>query len=155
MRKDTDCRTCGEPLVLRDVDIHGGFQTYAVAAQGLPVLRCPNGHETKEAYDEFLVNLSEQLAFEDHLFTKRVGLFRRRDVCRACGAELNLNSVASQRTQVPMQHGDAPEYQLEITAPVVRCPECSTVQVPNRDEHHEGIHNALRDALDTAGIRYR
>lgn len=149
------CGTCGGDLVLEQIGLRGEARTYVVTMHDFPLLRCARGHETREAYDEFMVNLGEELAFRGHLFSRRVGFLRRRDVCRTCGTELNLNAVASQRMEVSLEHGGAPPYRLEITAPLVRCSKCATPQIPDRGEHHVGLDTAMRNALATAEVEYQ
>ena len=154
MAKTQICETCGEEMVLDVIEARGDFETYSATLIDFPVLRCPEGHVAREAHDEFMVTLGERLGMEGHLFTKRAGLVKRRDVCRGCGAELSSRSVGPQSVEVQLEHGGAPAYRVRITAPVITCSECDVRQVPNRDEHHLGISSAIRNALDAAQIEY-
>jgi hypothetical protein len=148
------CRTCGSEMVVAQIEVVGQSANYSVRLFDLPVVRCSHGHEIHEAYDEFMVKMGEQLAWGGVLFSKRSGLLRRRDVCRECGSELNERSAASQRIEVLLEHGGAPRYGLQITASVVECPDCRIPQVLDREEHHDGVSGAIRDAIEKAGIEF-
>lgn len=148
------CRVCGAALVLETVDLRGRFERYSVGLIGLPLLRCAEGHDAREPEEGFMVALGQQLRFEHDLFTRRVGFFRRRDVCRRCGGEVNPNAVVSHRIEVDLEHGAAAPYRVEVSAPLVRCRECSAPQIPDRDEHYVGIERAILEALGLGGVRY-
>ena len=115
-----NCPRCRSTL--SEVTSPGATATVGQVMATLPprvLLRCPRGHRTEPR---------EVRRSLDRLPSAGWRAFAR-PRCGACGTQLDLPSRRTTRSVTVEPAGGAP-YTLELTLPLVRCPDCAVENVP-------------------------
>jgi hypothetical protein len=100
--------------------------TFRVLATGIPMLRCPDGHE---AIPDVVVDAVERACDERFTTARRPRLLGRHQRCGACGADLVLPGFRTERV-VTVQPPGLPSATLVCDVPLLRCPDCAVENLP-------------------------
>ena len=96
---------------------------------------------------EFIVKL-----FDAVPLARRVGPpWSRGNVCRTCATALGEPSVET--LALTLDVSGAPEFQVELRLPIIRCSQCGEAQGPGGRQFVAHISDALTRALDSMQIR--
>lgn len=122
------CPTCARTtrgVRATPVELTDPSGTVTARLDGAVAWRCDDGHVALVDHD-----LAARLgrATDAQLVTARRRRLRRDDACGACGEPLTL---LGRRSETPVVDDTGPSVvTLSPTMPMVRCPACSTEQVP-------------------------
>lgn len=128
---DHTCPNCGSPLVPEEAQATSETcGAYRVTVRGPGVLKCPRGCVQERAPVAIdvrqIFSLSRQIAA---CLPKMKGFFKKRPVCRQCGADLVQLGAECRWTfgPDPPQTG---ELEFTITGPGMKCTACERDYLP-------------------------
>jgi hypothetical protein len=149
------CPRCSKPVSLQAAPpISGTEGAYKVALEGVSVLICGEDHK-RFVYPDFAVRLMDHIANSDasglYAATQR-GLFKKRAYCAKCSTEIPIGEPDSKnyRVSVPLQ-GIQP-VTLTLSAPVLKCAQCGTAQLPDTADLLKYVFKAMTHAFRSAEI---
>jgi len=148
LMRQKPCRTCGAELALKRLpSCEGSDREWRVELRDLPVLVCPSGHETREAYPDFNVTWIDELGNESPIWAKRDGFFGRAFLCPQCRVRLLEPDSASR--EVELCRETPFQFRIVMQGPLLRCPRCEVAYLrPTED-----VLEALFRALNNAGLK--
>lgn len=152
MVRDT-CRKCGQPYAMTTAPrIEGVHADTKAVFEGFPYRACPQGHRSEFAYPDFGSELID-LVFKGIPTWRTEGILGRRALCRSCGGLLDASRQEPATFPIPLNLRNEFRFQLEITAPGVRCPACGLCQVGPHDRVFTSeVAEALTAAIKQVGL---
>lgn len=144
-RRATVCRTCGAPLVHATAAVlTGRAHPLVVELFGVPVVRCPAGHETAVArtlHDDLFV-----AALAEEQIPTAIARPLAAALCSGCGARLEAAHVTQCAREYVVTLGDGREQRMRVTGPHVQCSRCGAWQVSSANGD-AALVRALRHAV--------
>jgi uncharacterized protein with PIN domain len=148
------CRICRqrlEPGPMQDRAAESA--TWKVAIRGIPTRRCPQGCQGLFWFDpNFGVEVFDMLVADTDSVARRKGLFRTRQLCRMCGAELGRTpQPGSVSVGGRLRSGSLLEIRIE--GPLLRCEVCRRDYLPAQLAGWDPVHRELDDLISGAATR--
>jgi hypothetical protein len=147
------CRECGFELVKGSVAMVEGVESgWRVQLLDYPVLKCPQGHDLREAFRDFNTYWSAFVASRKaEVWIKPRGIFKRELLCAKCERPVRpLDRVILKRVvDVPKHPGYA--FTLVVDGPGLHCERCEHFWLDDR--RASDVFEALAKALKSLAIR--
>ena len=151
------CSVCRKEVAPSTVETMTGEEAgVRMGIEGMPVLRCAEGHR-RFVTPDFAIRLMQALTADGPLAplpaAAQKGLFRKRPHCPACGKE--LGEPAAERAQVSrtLELGGGSAFSVRIEMPKYRCSACSKECVPPEAVLGDALMKASVHAFRSAELR--
>ena len=142
MSKVTTCTKCAAPLERHLIERAPGHAAgWHVSLLRFPVLACPQSHERREAYADFNVTWSEELALGAPIWARKKLLGRLS--CPACGGAL---APGQGSRSIDLCAGTEFSFVATIEGPWQRCVACEGFCLRPGVDVLEAFADALRAA---------
>lgn len=151
------CTQCDSEMTLIPLEpIEGEEHGLHMKIEGLPALRCSNGHTrfVEPAFpSKFLDRLlaAPQLVPLDPAAMK--GLLRRRYCCPACGEALNTHDASRVEGDCSLEFDGMAPVGVHVALPSYRCTACGQECVEPSDTVVSNLMNASAHAFRAAHIK--
>lgn len=128
------CSRCGKPVSMQTVPpISGTEGAYTLRLEGVSVMMCGENHK-RFVYPDLAMRLMDHVANADasgvYAATRR-GLFKKQTRCAKCNTELPTGKADSMDFRVTVPLPDVQPTTVTLSAPVLKCPQCGTTQLPD------------------------
>lgn len=152
----TRCHVCEKEMSLCTFQsMEGEVHDVRVKIEGMPVMRCPEGHK-RFVVPDFAVKLMEALLEDDRLVpidpASQKGLLRKRYCCPGCGKE--LEGGASSRAQATrlLELSGLEAFGVYVELPKLRCSVCCREYVPPGEVIVDDLMKASTRAFRAAAV---
>ena len=145
------CKAVVEPEVLNEIDGEEG--RLAIRVHRMPILHCSNGHRLF-SHPDFPLLLLDWL---DQSGTKlpvsaTKGTLIKKHHCVGCGERLTEPDDQPHSFRLAVELPETEPFEIELTMPVHRCPQCRKEQVHSLKEVRNKAAAALAHAFKSAAI---
>lgn len=149
------CSRCSKPVSIQAVpSISGTEGTYKLVLDGVSVMTCAENHK-RFVYPDLAMRLMDQIADPEasglYAATQR-GLFKKHAYCAKCSTELPSGKSDSKDYRVSVSLADIPPVIVTLSAPVLKCAQCGTEQLPDTDDLLKYVFKAMVHAFRSAEI---
>jgi hypothetical protein len=151
------CSVCRKEVAPSTVETMTGEEAgVRMSIDGMPVLRCAEGHR-RFVTPDFAIRLMQALTADGPLApipaAAQKGLFRKRPHCPACGKE--LGEPAAERAQVSrtLELGGGSAISVRIEMPKYRCAACAKECVPPDAILDDALMKASVHAFRSVALR--
>ena len=149
------CSRCGKPVSMQTVPAISGTEgPYRLGLENLPVMICAENHK-RFVYPDLAMRLMDHVGNPDasgiHAATRR-GLFKKHAQCAKCAAELPEDKTDTTDFRVTVPLPDIQPVALTLTAPVLKCPQCGTTQLPDSAHLLKYVFKAMTHAFRSTEI---
>ena len=149
------CSRCSKPVSMQTLPpISGTEGAYKLVLDGVSVMACAENHK-RFVYPDLAMRLMDQVANPDvsglYAATQR-GLFKKRAYCAKCSIELPAGKPDSKDYRVSVSLADIPPVVVTLSAPVLKCAQCGTEQLPDTDDLLKYVFKAMVHSFRSAEI---
>ena len=149
------CSRCGKPVSIQTAPpISGTEGAYTLGLESVSVMICGENHK-RLVYPDLAMRLMDHIADADasgvYAATRR-GLFKKHTHCAKCTTELPTGTTESMDFRVSVPLPDIQPVTLTLSAPVLRCAQCGTAQLPDTAHWMKYVFKAMAHAFRSAEI---
>lgn len=149
------CSRCRKSVSIQAVPpISGTEGAYKLGIEGISVMICEENHK-RFVYPDLAMRLIDHVANPDasgvYAATKR-GFLKKRAYCAKCSSELPTGKPDSRDYRVSVPLPDIPPVTLTLSAPVIKCAQCGTAQLPDTADLLEYVFKAMTRAFKASEI---
>ncbi len=149
------CSRCSKPVSIQTLPpISGSEGAYKLELEGVSVMICGENHK-RFVYPDLAMRLMDHMANPDasglYAATQR-GLFRKHAYCAKCSTELPAGKPDSKDYRVSVPLPDIQPVALTLSAPVKKCAQCGTVQLPDTADLLKYVFKSMAHAFRSAEI---
>jgi DNA-directed RNA polymerase subunit RPC12/RpoP len=149
------CSRCGKPVSLQAVPpISGTEGDYKMGLEGVSMMICGENHK-RFVYSDLAMRLMDHIANPDtsglYAATQR-GLFKKHAHCAKCSTELPTSELERKDYRVSVSLPDVQPVTLTLSAPVLKCAQCGTAQLPDMTHLLKYVFKAMTHAFRSAEI---
>lgn len=150
------CTQCdGEMRLMPLPPIEGQEHGVHMKIEGMPALRCANGHTrfVERAFpSKFLDGLLAAPALVPLDAAAEKGLLRKRYCCPSCGATLDTQGAGRIETDHSLAFDGLAPFAVHVDLPAYRCADCGHECVEPRDTMVDDLMQASAHAFRSARI---
>ena len=149
------CSRCRKPVSIQAVPpISGTEGAYRLGLEGVSVMICGENHK-RFVYPDLAMRRMDHIANPDasglYAATQR-GLFKKHAHCAKCSTELPTGKPDSKDYRVSVPLPDIQPVTLTLSAPVLKCAQCGTAQLPDTADLLKYVFKAMTHAFRSAEI---
>lgn len=149
------CSRCGKPVSIQTAPpISGTEGAYTLGLESVSVMVCGENHK-RFVYPDLAMRLMDHIANSEtsgvYAATRR-GLFKKHTHCAKCTSELPTGTTDSMDFRVSVPLADIQPATLRLRAPVLRCAQCGTAQLPDKAHWMKYVFKAMAHAFRSAEI---
>lgn len=149
------CSLCKKPVSLQVLSpISGTEGAYKMRLEGVSAMICGDNHK-RFVYPDLAMRLMDHVANPDasglYAATQR-GLFKKHAHCAKCAAELPTGKPHSKDYRVSVPLPDIQPVTVTLSAPVLKCAQCGTEQLPDDADLMKYVFKAMVHAFRSAEI---
>ena len=149
------CSRCGKPVSMQTVPpIQGTEGAYTVALESVSVMICGENHK-RFVYPDLAMRLMDHIANPDvssvYAATRR-GFLKKRTHCAKCTSELPTDTTNSMDFRVSVPLPDIQPVIVRLSAPILKCAQCGTAQLPDTAHLMKYVFKAMAHAFRSAEI---
>ena len=149
------CSRCGKPVSIQVVPrISGTEGAYKLELEDVSVMICAENHK-RFVYPDLAMRVMDHIANPDtgglYAATQR-GLFKKRAHCAKCSTELAPGEPEIKDYRVSVSLPDIQPVTVTLTAPVLKCAQCATLQLPDTAHFMKYVLKAMTHAFRSADI---
>jgi ribosomal protein S27AE len=149
------CSRCGKPVSIQDLQpIRGAEGPYKMELEGVSVMVCGENHK-RFVYPDLAMRLMDQIADPDAsgLYAAKLhGLFKKRAHCAKCSTELQPGKPGSKDYRVSVPLPDLQPVTVTLSAPVLKCAQCGTEQLPDEADLLKYVFKSMTRAFRSADV---
>jgi hypothetical protein len=149
------CSRCSKPVSIQVAPPLSGTEgAYKLVLDGVSVMTCAENHK-RFVYPDLAMRLMDEVANPEasglYAATQR-GLFKKRAYCAKCSTELPSAEPHSKDYRVSLSLADIQPVMVTLSAPVLKCAQCGTEQLPDTDDLLKYVFKAMVHAFKSAEI---
>ena len=149
------CSRCGKPVSIQaSPPISGTEGTYKMGLEGVSVMVCGENHK-RFVYPDLAMRLMDHIANPDasglYAATQR-GLFKKHAHCAKCATELPSGKPDRRDYRVSVPLPDIQPVTVMLSAPILKCAQCGTEQLPDSADLLNYVLKAMTHAFRAAEI---
>ena len=149
------CSRCGKPVSIQTAPpISGTEGAYTLGLEGVSLMVCAENHK-RFVYSDLAMRLMDYIATSEasgiYAATRR-GLFKKHTHCAKCTTELATGTTDSMDFRVSVPLPDIQPVTLILSAPVLKCVQCGTAQLPDTGHLQKYVFKAMVHAFRSAEI---
>ena len=149
------CSRCGKPVSIQTAPpISGTEGAYTLGLESVSFIVCAENHK-RFVYPDLAMRLMDHIANSEasgiYAATRR-GLFKKHAHCAKCTTELPTGTTDSMDFRVSVPLPDVQPVTLTLSAPVLRCAQCGTAQLPDTAHWMKYVFKAMAHAFRSAEI---
>ena len=149
------CSRCSKPVSIQaSPPISGTEGAYKMGLEGISVMVCEESHK-RFVYPDLAMRLMDHIANPDasglYAATQR-GLFRKHTHCAKCATELPSGKPDCKDYRVSVPLPDIQPVTVILSAPVLKCAQCGTEQLPDSADLLKYVFKAMAHAFRAAEI---
>ena len=147
------CAMCrGAVELVKIAKVAGEADPLTLTAHGMPALKCAKGH-ARPVHPDFLLWLLGELREREAGLPagEGKGLVFKKYFCE-CGKGLPAKPEKRRAFPFDLGYPDAPAFQVELEAPLYKCPGCGKEQLRSLSEVRKLLSLAMVGICDRAGF---
>ena len=149
------CSRCSKPVSIQAVSaLRGSEGAYKLELEGVSAMVCAENHK-RFVYPDLAMRLMDYIANSEasglYAATKR-GLFKKHTHCAKCTAELLTDQPSGKDYRVSVPLPDIQPVIVTLSAPVLRCAQCGTEQLPDASDLLKYVFKAMTHAFRSGEI---
>jgi hypothetical protein len=149
------CSRCSKPVSLQALPSMSGTEgAYKMELEGVSAMICGENHK-RFVYPDLAMRLMDHIADPDasglYAATQR-GLFKKHTHCAKCETELPASKPFGKEYRVTVPLPDIQPVTVILSAPVLKCAQCGTEQLPDTADLLKYVFKAMTQAFRTADI---